>query len=168
MKKSLLLLSSLFILSGVSTVQAQTADELKEQAQQQMQELNETLNELRKAYGDDAMKVGDTITFDSGLIITLNDAEITTPDEYDFEEVTGTMVRFDITVDNQTSESLSVSAHDFDLYDGDRVATEHLSKDFFSADIASGMKAEGSIYYDLQNIGTITFIVGAGTWSVEI
>lgn len=167
MNKKLAILTTLIIFGVPLSVYAQDVTSLKDKAQTQIQELSITLNELREAYDDDAMKIGDPIILDSGVIITLDSVEITEPGEYEFNEITGTMIRFDISVDNQTEERLSINAHDFELYDGDRIATEHLSTDYFSEDIAPGMKAVGSIYYDVQNAGVLTFMMDSGAWSVD-
>lgn len=169
MKKIMVLLSTAFLFCGAIIVNAQDVEELREQAQKQMEDLSNTLNELKQAYNDDAMKVGDTIVLESGVIITLENAEITPLSEDDsyFDEVNGTLIRVDLTVDNQTSERLSINAHDFEMYDGDRIITDHLAKGYFSEDIAQGMKATGSIYYDIQNVGILTFMIESDVWTIN-
>src|SRR5699024_6558137 len=108
MNKKLAILTTLIIFGVPLSVYAQDVTSLKDKAQTQIQELSITLNELREAYDDDAMKIGDPIILDSGVIITLDSVEITEPGEYEFNEITGTMIRFNISVDNQTEERLSI------------------------------------------------------------
>lgn len=170
MKKTLLLLSSLFVLLNTSPIYAQDNDleKLQQEVQTKAQELNQAINDLRAAYNNNgAMKVGDPIVFDSGMIVTITNVEIS-DEEPSYPELGGELVRIDFTIDNQTSEELFVSGHDVEMYDGDRVKAEADSLNFWTETIAPGMKANGTVYRHANTLGNMTIVVGDGQWTVDL
>lgn len=164
MKKYLISLSLLLLLP-ILTVRAASVDEIRTKAREQLTELSNTLQELREAVDEEALQVGDPTVFENGVIFTLDNVSLGEATEFYANEVTGTYIRIDFTIDNQSSQSIDVNSHHFDLYDGDRIQTEHSAQEYFSAVIEPGMKAQGSAYYDIKTPGHVTFIVGGGRWT---
>lgn len=114
---------------------------------------------------NDNFTIGETAYFESGIEITVTN--VTTTDELPNGDIFGNFVRVDVVIDNQTGEALDFNGHLVELYDGDRNKAELNSKDFFSESIASGMKANGSVYFDSIEEGPFTVIIGAGIWISE-
>lgn len=106
--------------------------------------------------------VGDSIMFDSGIIVNVNNIELTNEDPNG--EVQGLFVRVDFTIDNQTTEEIRVSGHGFSLYDGERNKAVLDSKDFYLESIAPGMKSTGSAYFDSIEEGPYTVMVEDASW----
>lgn len=170
MKKCLLVLSTILIFSSAATVNAQSTDieQLQQEAQEKLADLSKILNDLRVAYNNNnAVRVRDSIIYESGLIITVDNVEISYEEPVNLE-LGGTLVRIDFTVDNQTEEEIFMTGHDVDLYDGERIKTEIDAKDFFSETIAPGMKAIGSVHRHAHNLGNMTVVIDEGQWSVDL
>lgn len=109
--------------------------------------------------------IGDSVEFDSGLIVTVTDTIIS--DEEPSEAINGKFVRVNFTIDNQMSEPIDFNGHNIELYDGDRNKAELNSKDFYSEEIAPGMKGSGTAYYDAIEEGPYTIMIGAATWKTD-
>ncbi|HZK47018.1 MAG TPA: hypothetical protein VFC64_03675 [Atopostipes sp.] len=114
---------------------------------------------------DDNFSIGETAAYTSGLEITITHVGLS--DEKPNGEIYGNFVRVDFTVDNQTDEPFRFTAHNVELYDGDRNKAELNSKGYYSETIAVGMKGNGSAYFDAMSEGPYTVMVGAGTWISE-
>ncbi len=172
MKKKLLLLSTLFAFATISPIQihadSDDIDQLEQQVKSDFRKYLSSLQELYDKKGEDHFKPGISIPFDNDMIITVESIETDIPDEFYENDVTGTMVKVTVTVDNQSSEKRKITAHDFSMYDGDRLSSELLAKDYFIAEIEPGMKAEGTMYYNVKNLGNITVILGDTKWSAKL
>lgn len=107
-------------------------------------------------------EIGETAYFESGLEIAIT--EITLSDEKPNGEIDHNFVRVDFTVDNQTNEEFRFTAHELELYDGERNKAELNSKNYYSETIASGMKGNGSAYFDSRSTEPFTVIIGPAIW----
>lgn len=107
--------------------------------------------------------IGETATYEDGQELTINSIDIANNEKDEYDEVSGNLVKVSFTVDNQTGDVLDFDSTLIELYDGDRNKSEVLSKDFYSEEIAAGMKSNGVAYFD-SGEGPFTVIVGAATW----
>lgn len=107
--------------------------------------------------------IGDTATYENGQEFTINSITVANNEKDEYDEVTSDLVKVEFTVDNQTDDVLDFNSHLIELYDGDRNKAELLSKDFYSEEIAKGMKSNGVAYFDAGK-GPYKVIVGAGEW----
>lgn len=172
MKKKLLLLSMLLAFATISPIQihadSDDIDQLEQQVKSDFRKYQSSLLKLHAKRSEDYFKVGEPIAFDNDTIVTIESIETEIPDIYYEDEVTGTMVKVTVTIDNQSSDRWKITGHDFSMYDGDRLASELLAKDFFSVEVEPGMKAEGTMYYNVKNLGDLTLFLGKVKWSAKL
>lgn len=112
--------------------------------------------------------IGEPVELSNGLVLTINSVEDGEADLTDWDEFLHSAVKISFDVENTTDKKVKLSAHDFTLYDAERIKTKHDSKDYFSEQIDAGMKAEGVIYYDVKNVGEMTLMVDDATFIINI
>ncbi|MBS4461929.1 DUF4352 domain-containing protein [Aerococcaceae bacterium zg-B36] len=112
----------------------------------------------------------DTTVYTSGLEIKITNVQLAHEDlnKLDARHFPNNPVRVDFIIENTSDKSIDVNSHIFEMYDGDRTLSERQAKNYFSNEIAAGMKAEGSVYFDVKNLGKLTIKVGAGMWYAKI
>lgn len=156
----------LVLLVGVP-VNAVTVDEARENASKKYDEYIAALTEYKNVLADGAYQIGDSVSFTNGIIIKIDNVTNATAGMFYADEVKGQYIKIDFTIDNTSSEEKSVNSHMFSFYDAERIATEHTSEDYFSANIAPNMRAQGSVYYDVKNSGVVSLFVSDAIWSFD-
>lgn len=111
---------------------------------------------------DTPFKIGETANFKSGLSVTVNSIENSS--EEPNSPIQGHLVKLSFTIENKTGVATNFNSHLVSLYDGKSLKANLDSKDFYSEEIANGMKSTGVAYYDAANDGPYTAIVGAATF----
>ncbi|MBC9787222.1 DUF4352 domain-containing protein [Carnobacterium maltaromaticum] len=111
---------------------------------------------------DSEFSVGESVEFESGLIVTLDSVEDSS--EEPNGDISGHLVKVVMTFDNQTSNSLDINGHNLSLYDGGRNKAELNAKDYYSETIAAGMKGTGTFYFDSMENAPYSVIFGDATW----
>lgn len=125
-------------------------------------EISQEEPEAQENTNTSTVSIGEEVIFSTGIKITVTSVELSNENTY--EEINGNLVKVDFTIDNQSDEEFDFNPHAIDLYDSEREKAELNSKDFYSENIAVGMKSSGTAYYDSINTGPFTIIIGAGTW----
>lgn len=108
--------------------------------------------------------VGEAATFESGLVITVTSIKNADNEKDEYDEVSGKLVKVSFTVDNQTDDSFEFNSNMIELYDSNREKSELLSKEYYSEEIAKGMKSSGVAYFDSVSGAPYTAIIGAANW----
>lgn len=111
---------------------------------------------------DSEFSIGESVEFESGLIVTLDSVEDSS--EEPNGDISGHLVKVVMTFDNQTSNSIDINGHKLSLYDGDRNKAELNAKDYYSETIAAGMKGTGTFYFDSMENAPYSVIFGDATW----
>lgn len=122
---------------------------------------NET-NEDSSKSSESTFKIGETANFNSGLSLTIDSVENSS--EEPNGEIQGHLVKVSFTIENNTGDTTDFNSNLIALYDGQKLKAELDSKDYYSEDIANGMKSSGVAFYDSKNDGPYTLIVGAATF----
>lgn len=111
---------------------------------------------------ESTFKIGETANFKSGLSLTIDSVENSS--EEPNGEIKGHLVKISFTIENNTGDTTDFNSGLIALYDGQKLKAELDSKDYYSEDIANGMKSSGVAFYDSKNDGPYTLVVGAATF----
>lgn len=113
------------------------------------------------------LKFGESAEFESGEKITVNSAKDVSNVELMEAEDGQTGVAVSITVENTKSSPIEFNAQNFSLYDGKDVNANFDANSYSNNipdDIAAGMKATFTIYFDVTTKGEYSVAFGDAIW----
>lgn len=89
--------------------------------------------------------------------------------EPDYNKPTGPyFVVVDFTVKNNTSNSYSVNAAEFSIYDGSGANGEVASNNFVLEEVAPGKNYSGQVYFNINGDGPFEVFLYGSSWSMDV
>ncbi|MFS7439759.1 DUF4352 domain-containing protein [Carnobacterium maltaromaticum] len=110
----------------------------------------------------------DGISGDLEVTLTAINKE-TAENEPDYNKPTGPyFIVVDFAVQNNTSESYTINAAEFSIYDGSGAKGDVASNNFVLEDLAPGKNYSGQIYFNVNGDGPFEVFLYGSSWSLDV